>query len=316
MTCSGPLVNALIPIFLGLIAGYFAGKRKIVDTSNIASLVTFTMSFALPCSLFMSIVRTPRGSLTEMKWIALVLAATYSVTYALMFSISRRSMRSSLSDSAVTALTIAFPNVVAIGLPLLSAIFGPSAAASAAIGVAIGAVTVSPMTLAILHMEKHRQDARQRVNLLHVWMSACAKPVVWAPVLAMIVPFLPWRIPVVLQRTLDIFGNATGASALFVTGIVVSSQSLRLKPIVIAAVCIKNLLQPLIALSIALLLHLPASSLRQVVVISAIPCGFFGLIFGKSFSVTPETASSSLVVAYFISIFTLAVAIILLGRFS
>jgi malonate transporter len=312
----GPLTNALAPIFLGLIVGYFAGKRKIVDTSNMDGLVVFTMSFALPCSLFMSIARTPRGELPQLKGIAVVLAATYLLVYALMYFVSRRSLRISRSDSAVTALTVGFPNVVAISLPLLSSIYGPSAAASAAISVAIGAVTVSPLTLAILQMEKDRQSPRERVNLLRVWASACARPVVWSPLLAMIFMFFSWHLPPVLERTLDAFGNATGASALFVTGIVVSSHSLRLNPGIFVAAGVKNLLQPVIALGISLLLHLPPDSLHHVVLIAAIPCGFFGLIFGKRYSASPESASSSLVVAYFASVFTLAITIALLARFS
>jgi malonate transporter len=311
----GPLTNALTPIFVGLIAGCLAGKAKVVDPLNISGLVVFTMSFALPCSLFMSIVRTPRGELPQLKWIAFVLTITYSLVYALMYFVSRRSLRIPASDSAVIALTIAFPNVVAIGLPLLSAIYGPTAAAAAAIGVAIGAVTVSPLTLAILQMEKDRERRQHDFNLLRVWLGACTKPVVWAPVLAGVFLLLPWNLPPVLQRTLDIFGNATGAAALFVTGIVVSSQSLRLRFSIFAAACVKNVLQPIIALSIALLIHLPPPSLRQVVLIAAIPCGFFGLIFGKRYSITPQTASSSLVVAYIASTFTLSITIVLLGRF-
>ena len=42
------LANALVPIFAGLLLGYIAGLRNVVDNRNVKSLITFVMSFALP----------------------------------------------------------------------------------------------------------------------------------------------------------------------------------------------------------------------------------------------------------------------------
>ena len=310
----GRLANALVPIFIGLIAGYLAGRRKIVDPANAGPLVTFTMSFALPCSLFRSIVYTPPSMLPQLKWIALVMAITYTLTFALLYTMSRFALRSSISNTAVLALTIAFPNIAAFGLPLLAAIYGPRAAASGTIALAVGAVTVSPMTLAMLQTEHEHSEGRPNVNLISIWWHASTKPVVWAPLLGVGILLLRWHLPAPLVRTLDIFGGASGASSLFLTGIVVSSQTLRFDLGVLTSVCIKNLLQPAMALVVALLFHLPNNSVREVVLICAVPCGFFGLIFGKSFSATSQTASSSLVVTYASSVFTLAITILLLGR--
>ena len=52
------LAFALIPIFFGLLLGYFAGIRKFVDNRDVHSLVRFVMNFALPCSLFTAIARS------------------------------------------------------------------------------------------------------------------------------------------------------------------------------------------------------------------------------------------------------------------
>lgn len=310
------LLSALAPIFLGLIAGYLAGRRRIVDPANVGSLVTFTMSIALPCSLFMSILHTPPSRLPQLKWIAVVSAVTYMLTYATEFFLGRRGQHSSVNDSAVLALTIAFPNVAAIGLPLLSTIYGPTAAASAAIALAAGAVTVSPMTLALLEIERERSNGVKNVNTISVWLHACTNPVVWAPLIAMVLLFLPWHLPMLLEDTINIFGNATAASTLFITGLVVSAQTLRFDIAALISASIKNFFQPAVALALALLFHLPTASVREVVLICAIPCGFFGLIFGKSFSTTSLTASSSLVISYVSSALSLAITVVLLGTLN
>jgi len=51
------LADALVPIFAGLLLGYFAGLWRRMDNQNVRTLITFVMSFAVPCSLFMSIAR-------------------------------------------------------------------------------------------------------------------------------------------------------------------------------------------------------------------------------------------------------------------
>jgi len=50
------------------------------------------------------------------------------------------------------------------------------------------------------------------------------------------------------------------------------------------------------------------------VLVAAIPCGFFGLVFGKGFDVSPLVASSSLILSYLLGIASLAAWIVLLGH--
>ena len=76
----------------------------------------------------------------------------------------------------------------------------------------------------------------------------------------------------------------------------------------------KNIGQPALCLGLARLLCLPLEQTRYVVLISAIPCGFFGVVFGKDFNSTPQIASSSLIASYIIGIFTLAGWIIYLSH--
>jgi hypothetical protein len=49
-----------------------------------------------------------------------------------------------------------------------------------------------------------------------------------------------------------------------------------------------------------------SDDIRDITLISAIPGGFFGLVFGKSFNSTPETASSALIASYCVGAISLA----------
>jgi predicted permease len=309
------LANALLPIFAGLALGYFAGLRKIVDNHNVKSLITFLMSFALPCYLFSAIARTSHTYLFGQKRLTAVLAIVYLVTYAITYYAARVWNRSSASDSAVLALTLAFPNATAVGLPLLQSAYGSNAAVSCATAIAIGAVTISPITLAVLEGAAGAGGALSLATrvCIAIW-KAVKRPVVWAPVLGILAVLLRLKLASPVERTLTIFADATAGVALFVTGLVVSAQRFHLDFRVCMSVLAKNIGQPALCLGLARLLCLPLDQTRYVVLIGAIPCGFFGVVFGKDFNSTPQIASSSIISSYVIGIFTLAGWIIFLSH--
>jgi malonate transporter and related proteins len=311
------LANALVPIFAGLLLGYIAGRRKVVDNNNVKSLITFVMSFALPCALFVTIASTPRRVLWGQGKVAVALAIVYFVIFGLTHLFSQRLGKETAANSTVLALSLAFPNAAAIGLPLLLSTYGSGAVVSVAVAIAVGSITISPITLAILESNTVAGGplspmARMRTS---AW-RAIKKPVVWAPVLGVLAVAADLHFPTYIDRSLIVLGNATAGSALFLTGLVVSAQRFRLTWSVTLAVVAKNFLQPALCLIVARSLHMPLDATRSVVLISAIPCGFFGIVFGKSFDATPEVASSSLIASYVLGVFTLAGWIVFLGHLS
>ena len=309
------LAFALIPIFFGLLLGYFAGIRKFVDNRDVRSLVGFVMNFALPCSLFTAIAHTDRAMLRSHAGLVVVLGLVYLALFFLTWFIERRVFHASPADSAVLALTLAFPNATAVGIPLLDALYGPSAAAATAMGIAIGAVTISPFTLAILERSTLKDHVLSPAAQIRSWSWRVVKrPVVWAPALGVLAALIQLHLPDFVNRSLAVMGNATAGAALFLTGLIVSAQRFSLDGRVIAALVAKNLLQPALCLGIAWMIGLSVVETRYAVMIAAIPCGFFGLVFGKGFNSSPLTASSSLIFSYVFGIVTLAGWIVLVGR--
>jgi predicted permease len=109
-------------------------------------------------------------------------------------------------------------------------------------------------------------------------------------------------------------GSAADGSALVLTGLVVSAEKFEIASDLLIAVFLKNALQPALALGTAMLIHLPVEPLRYVVLISAMPCGFFGVVFGKSLGSSPKLASSGLIASYVIGVATLAAWIMILDH--
>ena len=139
------------------------------------------------------------------------------------------------------------------------------------------------------------------VSLTH----ALKRAVVWAPLLALVLAGL--NLPSSINRSLAVVGSSADASALVLTGLVVSAQKFQLGADTLFPVVLKNALQPAVTLAFAVLLHLSLTQTRYVTLIGAMPCGFFGVLFGQDFGSCPRLASSSLMASYAIGIGTLAV---------
>ena len=309
------LANSLVPIFVGLLFGYAAGLRKVVDNKNVKALVSFLMTFALPCYLYVTMASTPRPLLRGQVKLALVFAIVYVALFVATYYTSRHLTKDAATNSAVLALTLGFPNAAAVGIPLLQAVYGPRASVTVAVALAVGAITITPITLAILESSTSADRtlshaARIRASL---W-SALKNPVFWAPLLGVVIAVVEFHVPVYVGKGLIILGAATEGTALFVTGLIVSAQRFTLNWSVGWAVLAKNVIQPALCLAVVFPLAMPLEQIRYVVLLSAIPCGFFGILVGERFNATPEVASSSLIASTVLGIFTLAGWIVFLDH--
>lgn len=307
------LANALVPIFAGLLLGYFAGLRGVMDNQNVRTLITFVMSFAIPCALFSAVARTPFAALRQLGTTSLVFAIVYGVLYAGTFFWLQSRENSRPANSSIVALTLGFPNSAAVGLPLLVSVFGPESTVTVATSIAVGAVTVSPLTLGILEASRSPEGISLKTTTLSL-IRSFKKAIVWAPLLGLVVSFASFGLPSLVTGSLQVIGSAADGSALVLTGLVISSQKFVVGQDTVIATLLKNVFQPLLALGIAFLIHLPLQQTRYVTLISALPGGFFGAVFGKSFDACPRLVSSSLVASYLTGIGTLAVWIVIVNH--
>ena len=102
------LLNALLPIFVGLLLGYIAGRRGVMDNLNVRNLIVLVMDFAIPCALFSTIGGTSWPVLREQTESAVMIVVVFVASYTASYIWARKSLKMSISDASVLALTVAF----------------------------------------------------------------------------------------------------------------------------------------------------------------------------------------------------------------
>jgi predicted permease len=146
-----------------------------------------------------------------------------------------------------------------------------------------------------------------------LFRSVC-KPVVIAPVAGLVVALLGIQLDEVVSHALNLIGATAAGLACFVTGLVLSAQPLQLNANVGVGVLIKNIVLPLVAYAIALALGMSGEIAREAILLTAIPTGFFGILFGLNYGVRAQAIGSTLALSSLVSVITLTAAILLTSQ--
>lgn len=299
------ILASLAPVFLVMALGYVAGRSKDFDNHNIGSLNALVMDFALPAALFTAMAQASRQAMIEQAPLAGVLLATMLAVYALTYVLQIRLFKSDRRESAMIALTASGPNVGSAGLPIVAALFSKSASISVAVAVAVAAIVLTPLSLLLL---ERAEDAGRKP--LAIVKDALLKPIVIAPVLGCVGSFAGLPLPPLLDATLTLVGQGASGTALFLTGLVLSAQPVRLTGNVWLATAFKNVLQPLLAAMLALPL-LDGAETRIAVMLMAVPSGAFGVLFAVGYNVASAQIGAMLIASTVASTVTLTVVILL-----
>ena len=138
------ILLALAPIFVVLAVGYVAGRLCMVDNQNVDSLNVLVMTFALPAALFVATASARRSELLDQAPLFAILGVVMLAVHLAWYLLARRFWRAPKPDAALQALTISFPNLAGVGLPIAASLLGPSGTVPVAVALASGSIIVSP----------------------------------------------------------------------------------------------------------------------------------------------------------------------------
>jgi len=318
VTRSGPamtseLAHALVPFFFSIAMGYFAGKSH-AGNLPIVSINTMLVDYALPFALFVYTAKMPRAALASHLAPIAVITIVMLVPYFASLALSKHVFHVDASRRAVRAVTVGMPNFAAVGLPLLVAVYCESSTLTVAFAITIASVVMSPACLILL--ERARSAGRPRQPqaplLAHALRNTFTRPVVVAPLAGIAFSLLGWHLPALIGQSLGLIGGTTAGLALFSTGLILAALPIRLNAEVFVALLLGHLVQPLLAWLCVRLFAVPAPLAGQLVLLAAIPCGSFGILFGLAYDIDDPTAGATLVASSVASAATLTVTIYLL----
>ena len=306
------IVLALAPVFFVLGLGYVAGRRGMVENHHVETLNTLVMSFALPASLFVATASATRSQMLGQAPLFAIFGGVMLLVYAGWYLIARFVLKASKADGSLQALTIAFPNLAGVGLPISSSVLGTTGAVPVAVALAAGSILVTPLTLIMLELTTGKEDGDEMGmtrRILRAIRRAVTKPVVLAPALGILLSLSELPLDPVLKSCLMLIGHAAAGVALFLTGLILSAQTFEVDWKVASATGVADIARPLVAAAIVLLLPVSAETAKITVLLAAIPSGFFGILFAVNYRLDSATTGSMVTASTAFSIIPMAIAI-------
>ncbi|MGV0908603.1 AEC family transporter [Martelella sp. FOR1707] len=309
------ILLALVPVFFVLLLGYAAGRLKRVDNHHVEGLNVLVMTFAVPAALFVATASAPRAELLEQSWLFVILSGVMLIVLAAWYFCARRILGLSPADASLQGLTVAFPNLAGVGLPISTTLLGATGTVQLAIAIAAGSIIISPLSLIVVELSRPGSDGTTMSPAQKIFGAlgrALRKPVVLAPAFGIIVSISGIRLGSVIDAALSLMGNASAGVALFLTGLVLSAQPFRLDWKIIGAAAISNIARPLLTAAIVFALPVTAEVAKVSILIASVPAGFFGILFAISYRQDSAAIGSMVIASTGLSAVTMAIAIAVL----
>jgi malonate transporter and related proteins len=311
---SNAIVMALAPVFFVLLLGYAAGRFHVVDSHHVDGFNALVMDFALPAALFAATASASRSQMIEQAPLFLVFGLTIFILYVAWYFGVRKFSGVTRSDASLQALTIGFPNLAGVGLPIVTSVLGPAGTVPVAVALASGSILISPLTLIIAETSAGKAHGAEMstAQILSAVRRALTKPVVLAPALGILLSLADLKLNALADACLSLIGSAAAGVALFLTGLILSAQSFKLDWKVVGATAAADVIRPLLAVAVVHLVPISSEAAKTAILLAAVPSGFFGILFAVNYRLDSATVGSMVIASSSFSIATMAIAIAVL----
>ena len=270
------------PFFALVLCGYLAARQRLLPLDAISGLNGFVLFFALPCMLYRFGANTPIAQLLDVSvaltWLLCGLAMV-GVTVAASLN-----TRIGWNDAAFGALVAAFPNSGFMGVPLLVALLGASAAGPTILTMVIDMVVISSLCIALSRLDGADQHGAAKA-FQKALKGVLTNPMPWAILLGALGSVLGLALPAPVLQVVGMLADAASPVALFTIGAVLARSQImaaaghavapQLRDYLPVAL-FKLFLHPLLVwlvgrLLIGLGFPLSSSALTVVVLVAALP---------------------------------------------
>ncbi|MGG8243679.1 AEC family transporter [Klebsiella aerogenes] len=303
------ILGAILPVIITVLIGYISGRRKDFNWQQAGDINKIVMLYALPLSIFSNMVMTPRHIVMSMGPVAIAIILALILSFLIPLAIARYICKRSLALSTLQALAIGSPAVPFIGTSVLAFLFGTVSASL----ITVSSITqnVFQLPLVMILMSVATGDKSQNISFATRVINAIKQPVVWSPVVALILVLMDIHIPETVSMSLGLLGKASGGLALFAAGIVLYTRSIVITSATIITVIARNILVPGACYLILLKMGFSMEQIKQVVLTMAIPVGSIAIIIAMQYKSGEQEMASTMALSIITSIITMGAFIFL-----
>ena len=298
------LLDVILPVFLVVGFGYVVVWRKLFSTAAVDGLMSYTQNFAIPCLLFMALIKIDLGQAYSFRLMGSYYIGAAS-GFALGFLGARYIFKRNAEDSVAIGFVSLFSNSVMMGLAITERAYGVDALVANFAIVSLHAPFCYFVGITAMEIAKSDGDSISQVAL-NVGKSMMKNALFIAILLGLLVNIADVALPQAFLDGTNMVATTALPAALFGMGGVLYQYRPEGDFGAIAwVVGISLLVHPAIVWSLGQLWGLSVSELRSAVLTSAMAPGINCYIFASMYNRAKRVAASGVLIATALSVLTI-----------
>lgn len=295
------IVNGVISLFLIILVGVYAAKRKIITKEINKGLTNILLKITLPCLVVSSFIfdlsDELKGNIIKcFIYSPLVLLISIVVSYIFLLPIKG-------GKKIIIQFANVFSNCGFIGFPIVFSIYGNEGVIYASIFNLFFTVFLWTYGVILFNGKMKREDIKQ----------VLLNPAIIAVIIGLIIMILGVNIPNVLSSTLDLVGNMTSPLSMIIVGVILGNAKiifyLKDKSIYYSAF-LKLIVMPCIIILILKIINDNSLVSKTLIILTAMPAAAMTSILAESFD---KESEYSAVIVFITTLFSLITFPILLN---
>lgn len=298
------------PLFLLVFVGYAAMKVFAWPTSMSDALSRFVFTLPLPALLFHLM-----SELSTLPPVDVRILFAFFGSCLCVFVIGRllawQVFKLDGAAQSVFALGGIFSNNVMLGIPLTKTLLGDAALPSVALILVFNALLLWTLVTISVELSRHQQLSAKNFGQM-AW-NVLRNPIVAAIALGTLWGLTGWKLPSLLNATLQMVGSSAAPMALIALGMGLAQFGMGKDWRIPACITVlKLVLHPLLALAGARLLGLGQIETQAVVLMAAISVGANVYLMARQFETMEGPVAASLLASTALAALTMPLALALL----
>ena len=298
------VLNTVLPVFLVVGSGYALVRFGRFPEEAVGALMKFAQSVAVPCLLFMALIRLDLGA----NFDPALMVSFYSgalLCFALGYLAARKGFGRRPGESVALGFAALFSNSVLLGLAVTEQAYGTAALAPNFALIAIHAPVC--YLVGITAMEIARADGRSGSETARIAATAMFRnPITMASAAGLLANVTGLPLPEAAADAADMIGRAALPAALFGLGGVLSRYRIRStlgEALTITA--LSTLVHPAIAFTLSHhVFALEPGFVRSATIMAAMAPGVNAYMFASMYKRAEGEVASTVIIATAVSVVT------------
>lgn len=313
---NSPVFNALVPVIVFIGLGFGVARVGWIRSSAVKDLSNLVFMLLTPALLFRTM------SAVQVQSLDFAPVAVYFLAAGLVFAATLL-LQGFTALAAARALACTFGNTIMIGIPLVGLAFGEAGLVTLFTLIAVHALVLLTAATVVFELASARSHALSSGAAQHgLWRtvaqalwSGILHPVPLPILLGLAFAQTGLVVPAVLDKPLQLLGQALGPMALLLVGVTLAFSTVgSCFWAALRIALVKNLVLPAVLAGCGWALGLRGLPLAVMVVASSLPVGANVFLFAQRYAVAQGEVTASVALSTALALLTLPVVLLAVVR--